>query len=167
MPYVQLYYHIVWATKDRQPLITPTVESILYGFMRSKAIGLEGVVFAMGGDEEHVHLVTSIPPKTPVATFIGQVKGVASARLNQGRNGNEPKFAWQEDYGAFSFDRKRLPYIIAYVEKQKEHHARKTTIPILERMTGEWQRTALHETPAAYLPDYDTWLAEMSSLEID
>ena len=92
---------------------------------------------------------------------------MASARLNQGRNGNEPKFAWQEDYGAFSFDRKRLPYIIAYVEKQKEHHARKTTIPILERMTGEWQRTALHETPAAYLPDYDTWLAEMSSLEID
>ncbi len=166
MPYVQLYYHIVWATKDRQPLITPTVESILYGFMRSKAIGLEGIVFAIGGDEEHVHLVTSIPPKTPVATFIGQVKGVASARLNQGRSGNEPKFAWQEDYGVFSFDRKRLPYIIAYVEKQKEHHARKTTIPILERMTGEWQHKALHEAPSAYLADYDNWLEEMSSLEI-
>jgi len=64
--------------------------------MRSKAIGLEGVVFAIGRDEEHVHLVTSIPPKTPVTTFAGQVKGVASARLNQGRSDSEPKFAWQE-----------------------------------------------------------------------
>jgi len=167
MPYVQLYYHVVWATKDRQPLITPEIESILYGFMRSKTIGLEGVVFAIGGGKEHVHLVTSIPPKTPVATFIGQVKGVASARLNQGRSDSKPKFAWQEDYGVFSFDRKRLPYIIAYVEKQKEHHARKTTIPILERMTGEWQHKALHEAPTAYLTDYDNWLEEMSSLDTD
>jgi len=53
------------------------------------------------------------------------------------------------------------------VEKQKEHHARRTTLPILERMTGDWQHKTLHETPATYLADYDAWLEEMSGLETD
>jgi REP element-mobilizing transposase RayT len=47
MPYWQLFYHIVWSTKDREPLLTPDVEPIIHGFLRSKAIGLEAVVFAL------------------------------------------------------------------------------------------------------------------------
>ncbi len=76
MPYYRLFYHIVWATKNRESLITPEIEPIIYNFLRGKAIGLGGTVFAINGMEEHTHMVASIPPKIAVATFIGQVKGV-------------------------------------------------------------------------------------------
>jgi hypothetical protein len=42
-------------------------------------------------------------------------------------------FYWQEEYGVFSFDRKRLPNFIGYVERQKDHHTQGTIIPVLER----------------------------------
>ena len=103
MPYCQLFYHLVWSTKNREPRITPEVESVIYNLLRTKAIGLGGTVFAQNGSVEHVHLVTTIPPRIAVATFVGQVKGVASAKLNKSRP-DDPPFYWQEEYGAFTFD---------------------------------------------------------------
>ncbi len=73
MPYWQLFYHIVWATKNREPLLTPDVESIIHGYLRAKAIGLGAVVFALNGVLDHVHLAAAIPPAVAVARFIGQI----------------------------------------------------------------------------------------------
>jgi len=49
MPYWQLFYHAVWATKDREPLLTTCVAEAVYGHVLSKATGLGGVVYAIGG----------------------------------------------------------------------------------------------------------------------
>lgn len=65
MPYWQLFYHIVWSTKDRLPLLTPEAEPIIYGFLRGKAIGLGATLFALNGIADHVHMVAAIPPKSP------------------------------------------------------------------------------------------------------
>jgi putative transposase len=132
MPFWQLFYHIVWSTKQRNPLITPEAEEIIYGLIRKKAIGLGATVIALNGVSNHVHLVTAIPPKIAVATFIGQIKGVSSATYNRLAN-QKTSLYWQDEYGVFSFDKKRLPNYIAYVERQKEHHSQGKTIPILER----------------------------------
>src|SRR5262245_49816187 len=132
MPYWQLFYHLIWATKHREPLMTPAVASEIYGFLRSKAIGLGATVFAVNGVADHVHLIVAIPPKIAVATLVGQIKGVASAKANKAGLTRTP-FYWQEEYGAFSFDGKRLPNFIAYVERQQQHHADHTTIRVLER----------------------------------
>jgi len=148
--------------KKRQPLITPEIEPLIHGFMRSKAIGLGGTVFAIGGIEDHVHVVCSIPPKIAVATFIGQVKGASSAKVNQGRGDEEARFAWQEEYAVFSFDRKRLPYVVNYVEMQKQHHAEQSIIPILERTSGDQKGLLANEEQAPYLADYPQWLSEMA-----
>lgn len=167
MPYCQLFYHCVWATKNRQPFITPSVESVLYGFIRSKAIGLGGTVFALNGDVDHTHLVTSIPPSIAVANFIGQAKGVSSAKLNQGRRLEDIRFEWQDEYAVFSFDGKRLPNYIAYVENQKRHHANKTTIPILERTNGDMNYLVREDTPL-YLVESQIWRDELLALnELD
>lgn len=164
MPYYRLFYHIVWATKNREPLITPDIEPIIYRFLRTKAIGLGGTVFAINGMVEHVHMVASIPPKIAVATFIGQTKGVTSAKFNQ-QYVDRPLLYWQESYSVFSFGGKRLPFVINYVEQQKEHHAKQTIIPVLERTTGESQRPLVREDRAAYLIGQDAWHKEM--LEVD
>ena len=62
MSFWRHYYHIVWATKARRPLITAQVEVRLYGYLVSKACELETHVYAINGIADHVHLVASIPP---------------------------------------------------------------------------------------------------------
>ncbi len=164
MPYWQLFYHIVWSTKDRLPLLTLEIESVIYGFLRSKAIGLGATLFALNGVADHVHMVVAVPPKIAVAKFIGQVKAVASTKFNKSGQGIT-LFFWQEEYGVFSFDGKRLPNYIAYVERQKEHHAQGMAISILERTDDTGVRFA-HETSANYSLEQDDWRRELEAKEI-
>jgi REP-associated tyrosine transposase len=163
MPYWQLFYHVVWATKNRQPLVMPEVESEIYGYLRGKAIGLDGTVFALNGTVDHVHLVVSIPPKMAVATFIGQVKGVASTRFNKA-GVREPPLFWQGEYGVFSFDSKRLSNFVGYVEEQKAHHSQAKTIPILERMDDQGVKM-VREVRSHYGTSDNDWWQEMMALD--
>jgi putative transposase len=162
MPYWQLFYHMIWSTKKREPLLEPNVEEVIYGFLRSKAIGLGATVFALNGIVDHIHMVAAIPPKIAVATFIGQVKAVASTKFNKSGLRDEP-FFWQEEYGVFSFDGKRLPNYIDYVECQKEHHAQNTTIPMLER-TDDAGVKVIHEMRTAYALEELEWRRDLESL---
>lgn len=161
MPYWRLFYHIVWSTKNHEPLLTPEVEPIIYGFLRNKALGLDATVYALNGYFDHVHLVASIPPKISVSKFVGQVKAVASVKYNQSRPGAAP-FYWQEEFGVFSFDRKRLPYVVTYVNHQKEHHANKNLIPVLER---DFTEENVREPFAMYSATDERWWKEMLELE--
>ena len=166
MPYCQLYYPLVWTTKERQPLLAGDRESVVYDFLRAKACGLGGFVYALNGTENHVHLVVSIPPRLALADFVGQVKGIASARFN--KLGSHPLLYWQEEYGAFTFDGKRLPNVIDYVERQKEHHAARTLIAVLERTDDQPIGIGrVREPSVVYTADSQdaVWWREMRELE--
>ncbi|MDW8319438.1 MAG: IS200/IS605 family transposase [Anaerolineae bacterium] len=164
MSYHQLFYHVAWATQNREPLLTPEAEPIVYELLRTKAVRLGAAVFALGGWVDHVHMVVSIPPTIAVAKFIGQTKAATSTRFNKGGHGS--LLFWQDGYAAFTFDAKRLPNYIAYVRRQKEHHAQGTTIPLLERTAG--QQTSLliiGEEPAVYGTEDDGWRRELMELD--
>jgi putative transposase len=162
MPFWQLFYHIVWATKNRAPLVTPDSEPAIYGLIQSKVTGLEGTVFALNGMPDHVHLVAAVPPKISVANFIGQVKGVASAKYNKLGLSETPLY-WQEEYGVFTFDYKRLPNFVGYVQSQKQHHAEMNLIAILERMDDNPVRM-IREPMSAYGLEDSEWRREMAAL---
>jgi len=70
------YYHIIWATESRQPLITPERESELYRYIIGKADGIGCILHAIGGMADHIHLVVSIPPKYPLPILSRRLKGV-------------------------------------------------------------------------------------------
>ncbi|MCP5119018.1 MAG: IS200/IS605 family transposase [bacterium] len=161
MPYTQLFYHLVWGTKGRQALLTAEVEPIVHNLVRNKASALGATVFALGGVEDHVHLVASVPPVISIAKFVGQVKGSSSAVFNKS-GFTRQRFYWQDEYGAFSFDRKRLPNFVAYAERQKEHHARRTAIRILERTATS---SELREPEAIYAVEAEGWRRELLALE--
>jgi putative transposase len=136
LPLWQIFYHAVWATQYRESRIGPEVEPFVYELLRGKALELEAKVFALNGMPDHVHLVFSVHPKVAPAMFLGSLKGYSSTRLNKsGRL--DRQFFWQDEYAIFSFDAKRLPHHVAYVENQKTHHAQATVIPILERTSEE------------------------------
>ncbi|MEW5870820.1 MAG: transposase [Chloroflexota bacterium] len=108
-----------------------------------------------------LHLVVSIPPKIAVARFVGQIKGVAATRFNQLNLAGKSLF-WQDEYGVFSFDGKRLPNYIAYVERQKEHHAECSILLPLERLGGE-SPARIHEEAAEYWLELEAWRNEFAS----
>ena len=163
MPYWQLFYHIVWATKNREPVLSPDIELIIYDYLRAKAIGLGAVVFALDGWRDHVHMVAAIPPSMAVAKFIGQVKAVATIKFYKSGHPRAPLY-WQSEYAVFSFDKRRLPNYIGYVERQKEHHTNKSVIPILERTKGEGVKL-IRETDELYLIDQTEWREELETIE--
>ncbi len=164
MPYHQLFYHLVWATQDRLPLLTPEVEPIVHELLRTKAIGLGATLFALNGWVDHVHMVASIPPTLALSKFIGQTKGATATRFNKGGHGT--LLYWQDEYAAFTFDAKRLPSYIAYVQRQKEHHSQNTIIPLLERTSGQSTKLlALGEEPAGYWVETESWRRELMELQ--
>ncbi len=128
----RLYYHLVWATKKRQPLITHNRELELYNYIIGKSDTLNCIVHTIGGIEDHIHLVVSIPPTLAISEFVKKIKGSSSYHLNHSPNLESDKFAWQEGYGVFSLGSKQLEQAIAYVQNQKIHHSQGTTNKHLE-----------------------------------
>jgi REP element-mobilizing transposase RayT len=159
MPYWQLFYHFVWATKNRESVLTLDVEPIIHNYLLTKAVGLGATVFAVNGWEDHVHMIAAVPPKIGLSKFIGQIKAVATAKFNKSGHPQAPIY-WQEQYAVFSFDRKRLPNYVRYVERQKEHHANRTTIPILERINGQGVKL-IRQISDDYVTDAECWRQEM------
>ena len=92
----RLYYHLVWATKERQLLINPNKEVELYNYIIGKSDALRCIVHAIGGMEDHIHLVVSVPPTLSIADFVKNIKGSSAHYLNQNLYASSNKFGWQE-----------------------------------------------------------------------
>ena len=94
-----LYVHLVWATWDKLPLITPEIERRLYRNIESEAQGQRCAVLALNGTDDHVHLLMSIPATISIADLVKQVKGVSSHFVNDELHPARD-FKWQGSYGA-------------------------------------------------------------------
>ena len=129
----RLYYHLVWSTKERLPLITPTIEPLLYGYIIGKAVWHGGIIHAIGGIETHTHVIASIPPKLAIAHFVKDLKGSSAHHMNYGPYQLNTHFNWQRGYGVFSMGAKQLDDAVAYVVNQKARHHRGALIEMLER----------------------------------
>jgi putative transposase len=129
--YWRNYYHLVWATKNRAPLITPDREAILFPYICGKADALGCIIQAINGISDHIHLVVSIPPSMAIADFVQQIKGSSTHYLNYQPTGDN-SFGWQRGYGVFTLGGQQCPRAIAYVTQQKQHHHQQTTIAALE-----------------------------------
>jgi len=136
MPYWRLFYHITWSTKGRMLWIASDWERDLYQVIVAKAEALGAQVYAIGGIEDHIHLVASIPPKIALSKFVGQTKGNSSHFVNHVLC-FDFHFAWQREYGIVSFGEKHLQMVISYVRKQREHHSSGKLIAFLERCDVE------------------------------
>jgi putative transposase len=79
---------------------------------------LELHIHAVGGIEDHIHLLIQIPPSLSVA------KAILAIKSNSSRWANEQghKFAWQQGYGAFSVSSSNIPAVVQYIRNQQAHH---------------------------------------------
>ncbi len=123
--YSEINLHIVWHTKQSLPLLTPAIEAFVHHQVKHRLLAEEGiVVHAIGGIENHVHVAIAIPPTILISELIGRIKGVSAYEVNRQFGVTEKVLEWQRGYGVVSFGTRNLPWVTAYVEKQRERHAR-------------------------------------------
>jgi putative transposase len=121
MSYVSSYYHCVFSTKGRQKLITPSLQQRLWPFLGGIARQNGMIPVIVGGMEDHVHILLSLPPTIPIAKAMQLIKGGSSKWIHE-TFPEQRLFTWQEKYGAFSVSVSQLETITRYIKNQKEHH---------------------------------------------
>jgi putative transposase len=120
--YHHLVYHFIWATKRRLPLITPERE-------------LGYALHAVGGVEDHIHVLVSLTPGTLVADVAKNLKGASSHYINR-ESGLDTTLYWQDGYGVVTLRDSEIPRVARYIKNQKEHHCGGKLSDALERLQG-------------------------------
>ncbi len=131
-PYTQLYLHLVWATRDRLPLLVPQAQSTAYDSLRAECEQLGAEALAIGGMPDHVHLLVRFPTTVSVAGLVKQVKGASSRLLSLRLAEDGYPFRWQGGYGAFTVSRSHVSPVRAYIANQERHHAGGSLLSMLE-----------------------------------
>jgi putative transposase len=81
--------------------------------------------YRIGGMPDHVHIACTLPRTVALSTLLEEVKKSSSKWIKE-RDRRCAGFAWQGGYGAFSLGQSQLDTVIQYIERQEEHHAKKT-----------------------------------------
>ena len=132
--YSEINLHVTWHTKGNAPVLVDLVEAQVHQYMMHRAVQTEGVVVhAVNGTADHVHLACTIPPTLVISDWIGELKG-ASAHFINHEICNRKVLEWQTGYGVVSFGTRDLPWVVQYIQHQKEHHAGGVVQERLERI---------------------------------
>jgi len=116
--YAQNVVHVVFSTKERRLLIgkefQPRMWSYVGGICKAESI----FVHAIGGMEDHIHLLIQIQPVLSLA------KAVMTIKANSSKWASElvKEFAWQQGYGAFSVSASNFAAVVRYIENQGSYH---------------------------------------------
>jgi len=118
--YSHLLAHIIFSTKQRSLLITPTLKPRLLPYMGGIVRELKGVPLILNGTADHVHMLAQLPAKVSVEECVRVVKTNSSRWVHQTWPGQQ--FGWQTGYAAFSVSHSNLKAVANYIERQEEHH---------------------------------------------
>ncbi len=121
--YISELVHCVFSTKQRRNLIAPDVQPLLWAFLGGIARKNGFKALIVGGTENHVHILLSLPATQPLAKAMQLIKGASSHWMNETHTHG---FAWQEGYGAFSLGISQKSDTIAYIRSQAEHHRKRS-----------------------------------------
>ena len=120
---VSIRIHCIFSTKDRQPTIPEDLQQRLWEFIGgiTRRLGMKAI--AVGGIEDHAHVLLLLSPTIPLATAVQKIKANSSRWLHEmtGR-----PFQWQEGYAAYSVSISQTDATVRYILNQREHHRRRT-----------------------------------------
>ena len=125
MSYISSYFHYVFSTKERRRLIAPELRDRLWPFLGGIARQNKMKAIEIGGVENHVHVLLSLPSTMAISKTLQLIKGGSSKWIHE-TFPEHRLFAWQEEYGAFSVSVSQLDKTIEYIKGQEAHHRKMT-----------------------------------------
>lgn len=119
----KVYLHIVFSTKNRQPLISPDIENELHKYIGGILTGVNCPPIKIYGTEDHVHILCLLSRTITMSKLLEEIKK-ASSKWIKSKDEKFKKFYWQNGYGVFSVSQSNVKEVESYIERQKEHHKR-------------------------------------------
>jgi REP element-mobilizing transposase RayT len=117
--------HLVFSTKNREPFITPEIESELHPYIATIFRDHNSPSLAIDGTTDHIHLLFALGRTITVAKLVEEVK-TGSSKWIKTKGHTLKNFHWQRGYGAFSIGQSNVATLKSYIRNQKEHHRRVT-----------------------------------------
>lgn len=131
MPFVKVYIHFVWGTKNRVPYLhSKEMRLLVWNHIKENA-KLKGIfIDLINGYTDHCHCLVSIGIDQNIQKVIQLIKGESSFWINRNEefrlNLNGEKFEWQDEYFAVSVSESMLDKVRQYIKNQEVHHSKKT-----------------------------------------
>ena len=119
--YTKLYYHIVFSTKNRRPLVSDKIEDELYKYISGIIRNLDGSCIEINGAVDHVHILAIVPPKLSISDALRTIKANSSKWLRDTKP-SCADFAWQDGFSAFTVSTSQVEPVRQYIRDQKLHH---------------------------------------------
>jgi REP element-mobilizing transposase RayT len=117
--------HLIFSTRNREPFISPIIESELFPYIAKILRELKSPSLAINGTSDHLHVLFALGRMITVAALVEEVKTNSSKWIKT--KGREFKnFHWQRGYGAFSVGRSDVETVKHYIRNQEVHHQRGT-----------------------------------------
>ncbi|MEQ1922224.1 MAG: IS200/IS605 family transposase [Pyrinomonadaceae bacterium] len=123
--YSQIYFHIVFSTKNRADLIHPDIEERVWAYMAGVAKHHGITPIQIGGIENHVHGLIGSPTPLAPSLAVKHIKGDSSYGIRREFAAMED-FGWQDGYGIFSVSKSAIPSVVEYIKNQRKHHERQS-----------------------------------------
>ncbi len=125
--YTNLNVHIIFHTKSNNHCIMkeddlPRIFRYIGGIIKT----MDGYPYMVGGRPDHIHILTTIPPKFGVSDFVRTIKA-SSSKWIKSIESCYKLFSWQEGYGAFSVSQSNVNAVVDYISNQEQHHRICTT----------------------------------------
>ena len=112
--FIKLTYHIVFATKNRAPVLNKEIRPRLYEYCGGITRNLKGVLIEIGGIEDHLHALVSLSANIKLAEFVQKLKANSSRWLNENYFSD---FVWQTGYGAFTVSESQIEKLRNYIRR--------------------------------------------------
>ena len=122
--FLSLNYHIIFSTKDREPIIPPPWRDELHAYLGGILRDLGGVAQQVGGTADHVHVLAGLKATHCLADVLRDVKSGSSRWIHDEKRIRS--FGWQEGYGAVTVSPSDLARVRRYIARQEEHHRKRT-----------------------------------------
>jgi putative transposase len=125
MPYVRIWIHLVWSTKNRFPFMNGELLRKICGHIAENAASKNIRLDRINGSADHLHALIFLRSDQTIANIAQLLKGESSHWVNKETLGRL-KFEWQNDYFAESVSWSALSSVRRYIEGQEEHHGKKS-----------------------------------------
>jgi len=143
MSFVKIWVHLVFATKNREPLLNKELRHELIQHIIQNCKEKDIYLQTINGYTEHIHCLISLGKDQSISKICQLIKGESSFWINKNDLTTE-KFIWQDDYFAVSVSESQVETVIQYIKNQEVHHSKKTFIEEVDEFMDKygWQLIA-------------------------
>ena len=121
MPWVKVWLHFVWSTKDRHPYLKEEIRNRVLDHMRLNARDKGIHIDFINGYVEHIHCLISLGTDQTIEKLMQLIKGESSFWINKNKL-TKTRFGWQDEYFVASVSESNLERVRKDIAKQEEHH---------------------------------------------